>query len=344
MRKLLLKNAVAVLGLALVLAGCSSKASNNSGQSGDEAAAAADVKAKDKGTVVVNIGTQGISLLSLSHEKGWIDEAFAAAGAEIKFTDFPSGPPHFEAIAAGHLDFGLVGNGPVIAGQAGDIDFKEIAVISDGKRGDTILVHEGSGIKDVADLKGKKVAVAKGSSSYAFVYRAAVQQGLKPSDIELIQLQPDEAQPAFQSKAVDAWAVWEPYVTLATNQGAVGIADGEKLNLASPSFAIARGKFAEEHPELVTIFLKELDKIITWSSEHPEETAKFFTEKKKVDADLIQLLLSKSSYSVEPVSEDYIKAQQETADLLFETGGIRKQIDVSKVVENRFVEEAFQGK
>lgn len=334
-----LKYTAAVLGIALVLAGCS--ANGNGGSEKTEGTAEAKNASQSKEKVVVNIGTQGVSLLALSHEKGWIDEAFAEAGAEIKFTDFPSGPPHFEAIAAGHLDFGLVGNGPVIAGQAGDIDFKEIAVISDGKEGDTILVHEGSGIEDIADLKGKKIAVAKGSSAYAFVYRAAVQQGLKPSDIELIQLQPDEAQPAFQSKAVDAWAVWEPYVTMATSQGAVAIADGEKLNLASPSFAIVRGKFAEEHPEIVTVFLKELDRIIRWSTENPEETAAFFAEKKRVDAELIGLLLNKSHYSVEAIGDDYVKSQQETADLLYETGGIRKKIDVSEVVENRFVEEAI---
>lgn len=334
-----LKYAAAVLGIALVLAGCSANGNGSSGKT--EGTAEAKNASKSKEKVVVNIGTQGISLLALSHEKGWIDESFAAVGAEIKFTDFPSGPPHFEAIAAGHLDFGLVGNGPVIAGQAGDIDFKEIAVISDGKEGDTILVHDGSGIEDIADLKGKKIAVAKGSSAYAFVYRAAVQQGLKPSDIELIQLQPDEAQPAFQSKAVDAWAVWEPYVSLATSQGAVAIADGKKLNLASPSFAIVRGKFAEEHPEVVTVFLKELDRIIRWSTEHPEETAQFFAEKKKVEADLVRLLLGKTHYTVEPISEDYVKAQQETADLLYDTGGIRKKIDVGEVVENKFVEEAL---
>lgn len=318
-----------IIIVVVSLTGCSVKAENEG----------SDQKTEKK--VVVNIGTQGISLLNLSHEKGWIDEAFAKAGAELVFTDFQSGPPHFEAIASDRLDFGLVGNGPPIGGQAGNIEFKEIAVVSDGKKGNSLLIQGDSSIQSVADLKGKKVAVAKGSSAFALLYRAAAQVGLDPADIEVIQLQPDEAQPAFQTKAVDAWATWEPYVSIGLSQGGKELANGETLNLASPSFAITRNAFAKEHPELVTLFLAEYKRIIDWAKENPEEAIEYFANQKKIDPDLVRAVLKKTNYVVEPVSSDYIQAQQETADLLFETGGIKRKIDVSEVVDNQYVEKAL---
>ncbi|MFD2612528.1 aliphatic sulfonate ABC transporter substrate-binding protein [Paenibacillus gansuensis] len=330
--------AAAAVLLLTALAGCSStedkaEAANSGGKAENT----------PKKTVTVNIGYQGVGLLNLQQKKGWLEDAFAKAGAKVQWQEFPSGPPHFEAIASDRLDFGLVGNGPVIAGQAGGVGFKEIAVLGDGKLGDTLLVHKDSGIAKVADLKGKKVAVAKGSSAYTFVYRAAVQAGLEPSEIDLIQLQPDEAQAAFQSKAVDAWAIWEPYVSLAEKQGAVVLANGKQLNLASPSFAVVRSKFAEEHPELVTLFLSEYKKALDWQKENTEEVITLYSELKKVEPDIIRNLLKKQNPILEPVSDIYLKAQQETADLLYDTGGIKKKIDVKEVVDNTFVNKLLEN-
>ncbi|ANE47126.1 hypothetical protein SY83_13615 [Paenibacillus swuensis] len=331
-----------VLAFVLVLTGCGNNNTSSSVAADADSKVSEDTSSnKPKEKITVNIGYQGVGLLNLQQEKGWLEEAFAKAGAEVKWSEFPSGPPHFEAIAADRLDFGLVGNGPVIAGQAGGVQFKEIAVLSDGKRGDSIIVHGDSGIKRISDLKGKKVAVAKGSSAYTFVYRAAVKDGLKPSDIDLIQLQPDEAQAAFASKAVDAWAIWEPYVSIAQQQGAVLLANGKQLDLASPSFAIVRTEFAKEHPELVKLFLSEYKKGLDWQQEHLDEAVELYAGLKKIEPALMKSIIEKQNPIVEPVSDAYLKAQQETADLLFDTGGIKKKIDVKEVVDNTFVQEAL---
>lgn len=291
--------------------------------------------------VEVNIGIQGVGILTVARQQGWFEEAYKKLGATVKWTEFPSGPPHFEAIAANRLDFGLVGNGPVIAGQAGNVDFREIAVLSDGKLGDSILVPGDSGIRSIADLKGKKVAVAKGSSAYTFVYRAAVQAGLKPSDINLIQLQPDEAQAAYDTKAVDAWAIWEPYVSIAASKGSRILANGQQLNLASPSFAVVRTAFAKEHPEHVALFLKIYKEAVDWVLAHKDETVKIYADAKKTDPQLMKAVLEKSNPIVDPVTDEYIKAQQTTADLLFETGGIKQKIDVTRVVDNSYLQQAL---
>ena len=97
------------------------------------------------------------------------------------------------------LDFGTVGNSPVISAQGADIPFTEIALTQDGTKANAILVQNDSPIKTLEDLKGKKVGVAKGSSGFDVLNNALAHAGLTPEDIQLIQLQPDEALPAFES-------------------------------------------------------------------------------------------------------------------------------------------------
>ncbi|GAA3329190.1 hypothetical protein GCM10020331_076240 [Ectobacillus funiculus] len=89
---------------------------------------------------------------------------------------------------------------------------------------------------------------------------------MKPEDVKVIQLQPDEAQPAFETGAVDAWSIWEPFVSLQTIQKDARIlADGASLNVYSPGFVIARTAFTKEHPELVVRFLKVYEKKLVFS-------------------------------------------------------------------------------
>lgn len=259
-----IRNALAPLLLAacaaLLLAACgdgkpASGGTPTQASSGDGKAAD---KTETKPKAVVNIGVQGkTGIFPYAREKGYFEKAFAEVGAEVKWHEFASGPPHFEALAAGRLDFGGTGGTPVISGQTGGVDFKAIAVTSDGKTGNFIVVPKGSPIKKLNDLKGKKIAVAKGSSAYNFLYMALDKAGLKGDDIKEIQLQPDEARPALDSGAIDAWSIWEPYATTAVFQtGATILVSGADLGINAPSFLIARTKFTEEHSDLTVLFLK----------------------------------------------------------------------------------------
>ncbi|MED2811573.1 NrtA/SsuA/CpmA family ABC transporter substrate-binding protein, partial [Bacillus thuringiensis] len=111
-----------------------------------------------KEDVTIQIGIQqGLSPLLLAKKKGWFEEEFKKEGVKVKWTEFQSGPPYFEAIASNRLDFGEVGNSPVISAQAAGIGFTEIANTSYARKGTGILVQKDSKIASVKDLKGKKI-------------------------------------------------------------------------------------------------------------------------------------------------------------------------------------------
>jgi len=323
---------LSVILLIFVIAACGAPSSTNSSSEGKV------------GEVTVNIGVQqSIWPILLAKEKGWFEEEFEKAGAKVKWVEFQSGPSYFEAIASNRLDFGRVGNIPVLAGQSGGIKFEEIATASTGELGDAIIVPQDSSIKTADDLKGKKIAVAKGSSAYGLLYRLLEKEDIKPSELEIIQLQPDEAQPAFETGSVDAWAIWEPYQSIQViNKKAKVIATGKDIGSYSPGFQIVRTEFAKEHPELVELYLKVTEKATRWQNEHKDEAIKIYADLKNTDEEIISRVLENSVPENTPISDDIIKEQQITADLLVKTGGLTKKLDVTEVVNNSYIENVLK--
>ncbi|MDQ0926732.1 sulfonate transport system substrate-binding protein [Bacillus atrophaeus] len=292
----------------------------------------------------INIGIQqSLSPLLIAKEKGWFEEAFEKEGIKVKWTKFQSGPPQFEGLAADKLDFSQVGNSPVISGQAAGISFKEIGLSQDGLKANGILVKKDSGIHNLKDLKGKKIAVAKGSSGFDFLYKALDQEGLSAGDVNIIQLQPDEATSAFENGAVDAWSIWEPYLSIQTlKHEAKIIANGESTDLYSPGFTLVRTKFADEYPDEVVRFLKVYDKAVAWQKKHREEAADLYADIKNLDKEVVKNVLNNTEPLNEVINDDIIKAQQETADFQYRTKAINKKIDVKEVVDNSFIKKALK--
>nr|MBO2505077.1 aliphatic sulfonates ABC transporter substrate-binding protein [Bacilli bacterium] len=319
--------------IGLLLAACSSGSENQSNSEGTSSAK------------TINLGIQQIlSPLWIAKEKGWLEEAFKEVGVEIVWTEFQSGPPQFEGIAAGKLDITEVGNTPPLSGQAAGIDFKEIALLSKGKTNNAVLIPEDSDIKSIKDLIGKKVAVAKGSSAYGLLYEAFEKEGVDPSKVEIIQLQPDEAQPVFENGSVDAWATWEPFISYQTvGNNAKALIKCEDIGVFSPVFTIARTDFIEENPELVSIYLEVYKKATDWLNENPEEAVQFFADLKGIDPVIVEEVLKNTPYEMQVIDEDVISSQQRVADLFVEQGVFSNGINVEEVVENKFAEKLLKG-
>ena len=322
---------LAVMMLTLVLAACSST----------------EVKKSEGAStnITINLGIQQtLSPLWIAKEKGWLEDAFKEEGVTVKWTEFQSGPPQFEGITAGKLDITEVGNTPPLSAQAAGINFKEVALLSAGETSNALLLPEGSSITSVKDLVGKKVAVAKGSSAYGLLYSAFEQEGVDPSKVEVIQLQPDEAQPAFENGSVDVWATWEPFVSYQTvNNNATKLVQGKDVNTYASMFTIARTAFTEEHPELLEVYLKVYLEASKWVQDNPEEAVQFFADLKEIDISVVEEVLKNAPYEVQIINEKVIDSQQRAADLFIEQKVFTNKIDVTEVVENKFIENVLKG-
>ncbi|MFD2330998.1 aliphatic sulfonate ABC transporter substrate-binding protein [Cohnella sp. GCM10020058] len=348
--------------LVLIVAGCGAK-NGNGNASPAAGSASASQAAADSGSpspsasssaepakttsydgLTVRLGVQGKGgLFGKAQEEKWFENAFAEVGAKVEWIEFQSGPPMVEAMASNHLDFAGMGNMPPIAAQAAGVDFKIVSQVLEGKNNVAIIVPKDSAIQTVADLKGKKVAVTKGSNAYNFLYRVLAQEGLKESDLSVIQLQPDETQPSFEGGKVDAWAVWDPYITLNTLTGKARVlADGESAGVLSPSYQLVRGDFVKKYPELVTLYLKVLEQARLWEDGNKDEAYDRYAKERSIPVDVVKGIQARSTFINIPVSDAVAAEQQKTADFQFELGTIRKQVKVADVIDNTYIEEALK--
>ncbi|SEL49701.1 aliphatic sulfonate ABC transporter substrate-binding protein [Paenibacillus sp. OK003] len=324
---------VMVLALSLLTMACATKSSNEN----------ASGSGKSQNVTVKN-GIQGSGgLFGKAREEKWFEQEFEKTGAKVEWIEFQSGPPMTEAIASNKLDIASLGNMPIIAAQAANIPFKIVSQVLDGKNNVAIIVPAGSTAQSLSDLKGKKIAVTKGSNAYNFLYRGLEKSVLTDKDFEIIQLQPDETQSAFETGSVDAWATWDPYITLntLTGKGKV-LSDGEQLGVLSPSFTIAGSDFAEEHPELVTLYLKVVNKALKWESEHETEAIDRYAAERNVPASVISGTFERSRMINTPVNDDIVGEMQQTADFQYKVKNIRNQVVIKTITDNQYIDAALK--
>lgn len=170
--------------------------------------------------------------LRIGYQKGSVSMVLAKShqllekrypNTHFSWVEFPAGPQMLEALNVGSIDLGSTGDIPPIFAQAAGADLVYVGVEPPKPKAEVILVPENSPIKTVADLKGRKVAFQKGSSSHNLLLRALQQAGLTFKEIQPVYLSPADARAAFQQHNVDAWAIWDPYYSAALLQGGVRV-------------------------------------------------------------------------------------------------------------------------
>jgi sulfonate transport system substrate-binding protein len=293
---------------------------------------ASQAQAQDKKIV---IGFQKSStLLILLKGQGILEKALAGQGVEVEWNEFTSGLPMVEALNVGALDLSadVADTVPLFAQSAGT-DFTYFLQERPSPTAEGIVVPKDSPVQTTADLKGRKLAVAKASGAHYLTVSALKKAGLTfGKDVEIAYLQPADARTAFESKAIDAWATWDPFLaTVEIVSGARKIDDGSTTGVSYTRFYPISTKFLAENPDLAKIIADELTKIGEWVKANPDEAAKIQAPLVGLDIEVVKLGNSRRSYAVAAVDAEAIAEQQKIADLFVDEGLLPKPIKVSAV-------------
>jgi sulfonate transport system substrate-binding protein len=288
-------------------------------------------QAEDKPTEI-RIGTQKGGFFPAVRQRHSVEDAFKPLGIEIKWIDFQFGPPLLEAINAGSVDFGFVGDSPPIFAQAGGAGIRYVAAVKSDGNTQAIIVPQDSPIKTLSDLKGKRIAFGKGSSAHNLLVAALEKAGFGWSDITPAPLAPADATAAFVKGAVDAWSIWDPYLALAELKEHARVIAFDKDVHKPNAFYIAGSGFVEKYPSLVARLNAVFASEGRWADTHHEEVAKAHAEATGVDIEAIRRFVDRSNYRVVPVDDEVIKSQQIVADRFARIGLIPKPVNVSDIV------------
>ena len=233
----------------------------------------------------------------------------------------------------GSLEFGLTGDAPPVFAQAAGKDLRYVGAEPAKPLSSAILVKPESGIKTLADLKGRRVALQKGSSAHYLVVRAIDKAGLQWADFQPIYLPPSDARAAFERGSVDAWAIWDPYCAateldikprvLTTGQGLSG----------NNSFYLASREFTEKHPEAVLALLDELTRADAYVQSNRKESAQLVSDFSGLNLATVHLFISRRPRSPTGLLNASIVAeQQRVADAFLRLGLIPKAVKVAEIV------------
>lgn len=286
--------------------------------------------AQDK---VIGIGYQKYGNLILLKGRGGLESKLAPLGYKIEWKEFPSGPPLLEALNAGAIDFGQTGETPPIFAQAAGVPFVYAAYEAAAPRGEAILVPRDSPIKSVADLKGKKVALNKGSNVHFLLVRALENAGLKYADIETAFLAPADARAAFERGAVDAWVIWDPYQAAA--EVATGARELTNATGLAPNrqFYLASRRLAEKEPKVLDAIVSEIVDIDHWASGREKEVANQLSAGIGIPAPILEVALKRQTFGARPIDPETVSDQQHIADTFYALGLLPKPIVVSTDVK-----------
>jgi sulfonate transport system substrate-binding protein len=263
----------------------------------------------------VRIGYQKYGTLILLKARGTLEKRLAAQGVEVRWTEFPGGPQLLEGLNVGSIDFGTVGEAPPIFAQAAGADLVYIGNEPPSPAAEAIVVPAGSRIQSVAQLKGKRVALNKGSNVHYLLVRALEQAGVRYPDIRPVFLPPADARAAFERGSVDAWAIWDPFLAAAQGQpGARVLADGTGI-VKNHQFYLASRPYAQAHADVVDAILDEIRKVDDWGRSNPHEVATFLAPQVGLDVAIAEAAARRYSFGAAPVSDAVIAEQQKIADV-----------------------------
>jgi sulfonate transport system substrate-binding protein len=286
-------------------------------------------RAVAQGSKVVRIGYQKYGTFVILKAHGTLEKRLAAQGATVQWLEFPAGPQLLEGLNAGAVDLGTVGETPPIFAQAGGVDFVYVGNEPPSPASEAIVIPKQSTIKTIADLRGKKVALNRGSNVHYLLVRALASANLKYTDIQPVYLAPADARAAFEQNNIDAWAIWDPYFASVQNAGGKILTDGTGL-VRNLQFYVAARKYAEQSPALVRAVVDELREVDTWGKSNRAEVVRVLGPQTGLDPAVLDLAVRRYSFGVQPITEEVVAYQQGIADTFTDLKLIPRKLDVKQ--------------
>lgn len=299
-----------------ILSGCSG---------GDQTASSAG---GEKEKVLRFAYAKSISPALLAKERGTLEQKLKEKGIKLEWIEFQTGPQMFEAIRANSVDIINSGNMPAVYAQANNTPFVYIAGVSGPDY--SLIVHKDSPIKTLEDLRGKKIAYPKGSVSEYMLFEVLNKAGLKKEEVDEKALLPSDAMTAFQGGTIDAWIIWEPYVTMAEELLDAKVLQTSDGLMPSLGFYHARREYAESNKEIMDIVLQDLKENGEWMTANPKEAAKILAEQTGMDADIFEKIIRKANHYIVPLDQKIIEEQQKFADGMLQKGFIAQPVKMEE--------------
>jgi sulfonate transport system substrate-binding protein len=291
----------------------------------------------------------GAGIVDVLRDRQALEKEFEKDGIKVRWDFFKgAGPAINEALANNQEDFAYLGDLPAIIGKAGGLDTRLLsATARDVKL--YLAVQPGSGITTLEALKGKRVAIFRGTATQLSFASALAHQGLKESDYKVVNLDYNAANAALAAKQIDA--TWSGAGVIALKARGLAELPLTTVDLdgagSMQAVLLGRGAFVDAHPELVARLIKAQQPAITWlrNDEHKQDYINLVSKLASFPADILTTDAKDQSLVkifAPQLDAPFLDNLQRSVDLALNAKLIRKGFDVKSWAEPRFIEAALQ--
>ena len=276
-------------------------------------------------------------VLRIGHQKGWLallkgrgtlEKRLTPLGVKVTWIEFNAGPVQLEALNVGSIDFGDVGEAPPIFAQAAGAPLVYAGATVPRPALEAVIVPKASPIRSVAELKGKRVALNKGSNVHYFLVKLLQKHGLQYADVQPVFLAPADARAAFERGAVDAWVIWDPFLAAAQKTlDARLLADATGV-VNNRAFYFTSRDFATRNADVLKVAIEEVNAVDSWVEKNKPAAATELSSLLGLDRSITELFISRAGYGTSVVTRQILAEQQVIADTFFDLKLIPKKINL----------------
>ncbi len=265
-------------------------------------------------------------------DKKFLDQDLAADGISVEWTQSLGSNKALELLNSKSVDFGSTAGAAALIGKANGNPIKAIYVYS-RPEWTALVVRKDSPITKVEDLKGKKVAVTRGTDPHIFLLRALHEAGLTEKDIQMVVLQHPDGRIALEKGDVDAWAGLDPMMAQTELQSGSRLFY-RNVNFNSYGVLNVREEFARQYPAYVERVLAAYEKARIWALQNPEEFRKLFAADAKLDNAIVIKVLERTDLTNSTIGDNQRRVIIASGDVLKQNDVINSATDVSATVDN----------
>ncbi|WP_458096327.1 ABC transporter substrate-binding protein [Roseomonas sp. WA12] len=285
--------------------------------------------------------------LRVGDQRGGIQPLMEAAGVlnglpyRLEWSQFAGAPMLLEALNAGAIDTGGIGDAPFTSAVAAGIPGKAVSAVRSGGAVTALVVPGDSPVHSLADLRGKTIATLRGQTGHFLVLAALEREGLPADAVRFAFIAPDAAKAAMARGAVDGWATWGPYISLAKVQdGAREIVNGDGL-MSGQSYQMAADAAIGSKRAALSDFLRRLRLAREWGLANPEEQARVWSAQTGFPLPVGRDVVAVAATRTVAIDEGVVAAQQRVSDFFAAVKVIPRPHQVAPAFDSSFNAAVF---
>lgn len=313
-------------------------------------------------TINIGIGTQdtttntvttGVVIKELKLLDKYLpkDGKYAGATYNIEWQNFTSGPPVTNGMMADKLQFGGMGDYPLVvngytfqSNPQSKSQLIAVAAYNIYGSGNGVVVNKDSPYYELSDLKGKVVSVPFGSAAHGMILKAMQDKNWPADYFRLVSQSPEVGSTNLQEKKIDAHADFVPFAELLPFRGfARKIFDGVETNAPTWHGVVVRTDFAEKYPEVVVGYIKAVIEANDWVRKDPKEAAEKIAKWTGIDKEVVYIFLGPGGImTMDPTIKPQLVEDAAQDAAVLQKLGRMKEFDVKAWVNDSYVRQAYK--